>query len=72
MNKITVTIEVDNSDDLREISRLPDYTALVFHLRHNFHRQFANIHEESEDFHRGVEKVLDELQETINEHLYEN
>lgn len=71
MNKYTVTIETDDLDEFQSIVKHSDYQALVFYLKRNFFRKFQNL-EDSEDFHRGVEKVLDELYETIDEHLYEN
>ena len=71
MSKYKITIETDDLDEFQSIVKHSDYQALVFELKNNFHRNFANL-EDSEDFYRGVDKVLDELQETINEHLYEN
>lgn len=71
MAKYKVTVETDDLDEFQSIVKHSDYQALVFELKNNFHRNFSNL-EETEEFHRGVEKVLDELQETINEHLYEN
>lgn len=70
MAKYTFTIETDDLDEFQAIVKHSDYQALVFELRKNFYRKFKHL-EDSEDFHRGVEGVLDELQETINEHLYE-
>lgn len=71
MSRYTFTIETEDLDEFQSIVKHSDYQALVFQLKNNFFRKFQNL-EGSEDFHRGVEKVLDELQETINEHLYEN
>lgn len=71
MSKYTLTIETDDLDELQSIVKHSDYQALVHELRKNFHRNFKHLGE-SEEFYRGVELVLDELQETINEHLYEN
>ena len=71
MSRYTFTIETDDLDEFQSIVKHSDYQALVFHLKNNFFRKFQDL-EDSEDFHRGVEKVLDELQETINEHLYED
>lgn len=69
MTKYKLTIEIDNEQELREISMLPNYQSLIFELENNFHRKFKNLDNENEDFYRGVQEVLNQLRKTTNTYL---
>lgn len=68
MSKFRLTIEGDSLEELKDFVKLGNYVAILFELKNNFHRRFANLDNESEDFHKGVDLVLSKLQEEIEDY----
>lgn len=68
MSKYTFTIQTDDLDEFQSIVKHSDYQSLVFQLKNNFHRRFSNLDNESEDFNKGVNLVLNKLQEEIEDY----
>lgn len=68
MAKYTFTIETEDLEDLEIYQNAHANSYIVFELRHNFHRNFRHIDGESDEFYKGVNCVLYELERLINDH----
>lgn len=68
MSKYIFTVETEDLDELDVYQKAHANSYIVFELLHNFHRNFRHIDGESDDFHKGVNCVLNELERLIEDH----
>lgn len=68
MSKYTFTIETEDLEDLEIYQKAHTNSYILFELRHNFHRNFKHLDGKHEEFYKGVEHVLDELDNLIRDH----
>lgn len=66
-SKYIFTIETDELEELDIYQKAHANSYILFELRHNFHRKFKHLDGKHEEFYRGVELVLDELDNLIRE-----
>ena len=66
MSKYTFKIETEDLDELDVYHRAHENSYIVFELAHNFHRRFKYLNGHHEEFYKGVDHVLNELQNLIN------
>ena len=68
MTKYTFKIETEDIEELDDFKNAQKNSNIVWQLKHNFGRKFK--HEDgSEDYIKGINKVLDELEDFINSYL---
>jgi len=66
MSKYTFTIETEDLDELDVYHKAHENSYIVFELIHNFHRRFKHLNGHHEEFYKGVDFVLNELQNLLN------
>jgi len=67
MSKYIFTVETEDLDELDVYQKAHANSYIVFELTRNFHRRFESL-ETTEEFYKGVEYVLKELQNLIEDH----
>lgn len=68
MAKYTFTIETEDLEELEVYQKAHANSYIIWELSHNFHRRFKHLDGKHEEFYRGVEHVLDELDNLIRDH----
>lgn len=68
MNKYTFTIETEDLEDLEIYQKAHTNSYIVFELKKNFHRKFKYLDGRHEEFYKGVDYTLDELQNLIKDY----
>lgn len=68
MSKYTFTIETEDLEDLEIYQKAHTNSYIVFELTRNFHRKFKHLDGHHEEFYKGVDHVLNELQNLIKDH----
>ena len=68
MSKYKFTVETEDLDELDVYQKAHANSYIVFELIHNFHRRFKHLDGYHEEFYKGVDHVLNELQNLMNEH----
>lgn len=76
--KYTFKVETDDLAELHDYTNALRNSAIIFELRHNFHRQFETISKDNmgdndeSSFYAGVNLVLDKLKEYILDEMSED
>ena len=66
MSKYIFTIETEDLDELDTYHKAHANSYIVFELKRNFHRRFKYLNGRHEEFYKGVDYVLNELQNLLN------
>lgn len=67
-SKYTFTIETDELEELEVYQKAHANSYILFELKFNFHRKFKHLDGKHEEFYKGVEHVLESLDNLIREH----
>lgn len=67
-SKYIFTIETDELEELDIYQKAHTNSYIVFELRRNFHRKFKYLDGKHEEFYKGVDYVLEQLDKLIKEH----
>lgn len=67
-SKYIFTIETDELEELDIYQKAHANSYILFELRHNFHRKFKSLDGKHEEFYRGVDYVLDQLDNLIKDY----
>lgn len=67
-SKYIFTIETDELEELDIYQKAHTNSYIVFELRRNFHRKFKYLDGKNEEFYKGVDFVLDQLDNLIKDY----
>lgn len=68
MSKYIFTVETEDLDELDVYHKAHANSYIVFELTRNFHRRFEHLDSHPEEFYKGIDLVLKELQNLIEDH----